>query len=345
MGSKILLNIIKDAFSYRKLFTENHFHPKELAAQGDQLIKGIRQRNYLKDVEGRINLDMTLEEIKADPEAFTREIDDFIASKMKDKYSYALRFDHLIQYLNGVGETNLSNEFLKRYKYKDADRRRLAILKYLHEDAAGKNQREIAEQFGIDEKTYREDMNTLMDGFHFMGTTIKIDGNNKTKSVYSSPVHPLFLALNTTQVWSLIVGSKLLTESTFFGPDFTEIVDMIYTQLSPMARAIIDRDSEQYGFTLDEHDLQYKNSEVYYKAYVKNKISRKLCHLLRKGETCKIHYNDPESPDVKKLIVGTISIYIDDDLSLDQIKVNTETGSILVKISSIIEISELLQAE
>ncbi len=143
---------------------------------------------------------------------------------------------------------------------------------------------------------------------------------------------------DTTQVWSLIVGSRLLSKATIFEPGLAEIIDMIYTQLSPLARGIIDRDSEKYGFQPEWHDLKYTNSLDYYRASVKNAVYRKLCHILRKGEECTIRYTDPEAPDEEKTVTGIISIYIDENLALDQIRVKTETDDIIVRISRITDV-------
>lgn len=339
MESKCLRDLIVDAFHYHKPLAENSFQYGQLEDQGDRLLQGITNKNNTSGInsDGCICLEAPLESIKSDSDSFIRYIDDFISGQTKDKYSYALRFDHLIQYLNHIYGLGLSNQFLNKYKYKDADRRRLGILKYLHEDAKGKTQKEIAEQFGIDEKTFRDDINALISGFTFMGTTMMISGLNKSGSIYNSPVHPIFLALNTTQVWSLLLGLKLLSKSTIFESDHSVIANLVYSQLTPFARNIVKTESDKQGVEFSQRDLQFTNTLD----HLKDRASKQICHYLRKGEACTIHYFSSDVSHPSKTVVGIPSIYIGDSTNFDHIEVKSDKSSILIKISSIIDISSV----
>jgi hypothetical protein len=169
-----------------------------------------------------------------------------------------------------------------------------------------------------------------------MGTTMTISGHNKSGSIYSSPVHPLFLALNTTQVWSLLVGLKLLSKNTVFESDHSEIANLVYTQLSPFARNIVNSESDKYGDEFAQQKLQFTNTLD----YLKGRVSTQICHFLRKGEACTICYL-PDDSDSSKTVVGIPTIYIGDSTNFDQIEVKSDNSPVLIKISSIINISSV----
>lgn len=336
MAEDAFFHLINEAFSYKKPLPENQFQPGQLREQGELLIQGIRKRNRssAKYSDGMIPSNLSIYDIRRDPESFQRDIEDFIAGQAKDKYAYCLRFSHLLLFLNAVYGTAISLDFLKKFKYKDADRRRLEILKYLHEDANGKNQREIAEAFGIDEKTLREDLRVLSNGFTFMGTTLHINGHAKSGAIYNSPTHPVFLALNTTQVWSLIVGMQLLSKNTYFEHDISEIANLLYTQLSPFAGSFIEKECSKHDIPIGPVDLCFKTSA----GYQKEEAKKKLCHYLRKGSCCTIRYIDADDPEKTDTIQGIPSVFIDENMSFDHIQVQSEIGRHLLKTTHILEI-------
>lgn len=82
--------------------------------------------------------------------------------------------------------------------------RRVEILKLLQ----GKEMRtsEIAENFGVDERTIRTDMQALRDGIDILGIKIKIESKHpgKQKHYYKSTVHPILLALNLSELFALL---------------------------------------------------------------------------------------------------------------------------------------------
>ena len=336
METTKLSDLIDHAFSRRRVHTD-YFKNEEIDGQRKQLIKGIKA-NALKhnsDSGCVINLDSTLKDISTNIDSFQSDVEEFISSLTKDKYLYALRFDLLIQYMNEKYSLSISNEFLNKFKFKDADQRRIAILKYLHEDAAGKSRQDIALAFGIDEKTLREDMNILKDGFHFMGNTMHIEGHDKAGKIYSSPVHPLFLALNTTQIWSLIMGLKLLPKGSVLEFDLSEIADMIYAQLSPFAKKIIDDKSDEYSISLSTHELEFKDS----RQFMRQNLYSRLSQILRKSASCQIVFWDEQIPGAQSKVVGYPAIFIDDNYKLDRISITIADGSkIIINKENLIDI-------
>lgn len=113
------------------------------------------------------------------------------------------------------------------------------ILKLLQ----GKEMRtsEIAEHFGIDERTIRTDIDILRQGFDLFGTKIKIesrhyDGN--PRHYYKSTVHPIILALNSNELLSLL---KLLEEAqtSAAGEVYKHIFNSVYSQITDYAEELL----------------------------------------------------------------------------------------------------------
>jgi len=103
---------------------------------------------------------------------------------------------------------------LSNFKYKDRSERLLKMLKYLHSGA--KKREQIAHDFGISERTLADDLKNLLDGFLFLENTMKISVLERKKNTYHSLIHPIFLALNTSEIYALTVGLKILCQDTVF---------------------------------------------------------------------------------------------------------------------------------
>jgi len=116
--------------------------------------------------------------------------------------------------------------------------RRVEILKLLQ----GREMRtcEIAEYFGVDERTIRTDIQALRDGMDILGMKIKIESKHpgKQEHYYKSTVHPILLALNSSELFALL---KLLTtaKSQDRGEIYEHIFDLVYSQITDYAKGLI----------------------------------------------------------------------------------------------------------
>ncbi len=126
--------------------------------------------------------------------------------------------------------------------------RRLEIVKLLQ----GKEMRtsEIADHFGVDERTIRMDINELRKGFDFFGTKIKIeskhyDGN--PRQYYKSTVHPIILALNSSELFALLkLLENAMTEPA--GEVYKQIFNSVYSQITDYAEKLFtDKFSKKYS--------------------------------------------------------------------------------------------------
>lgn len=120
----------------------------------------------------------------------------------------------------------------------DKIERQIEILKLLH----GKKMRtgEIAEYFGVDDRTIRSDVDELRRGVNILGSVFRIESKHEgsQRHYYRSTVHPLILGLNLSELFMLL---KLLEEKSegAGGEVYQNIFDSIYGQLTDYAEKII----------------------------------------------------------------------------------------------------------
>ncbi|MDR1396208.1 MAG: hypothetical protein LBJ14_00510 [Desulfarculales bacterium] len=113
--------------------------------------------------------------------------------------------------------------------------RRLEILKLLH----GKEMKtsEIAEYFEFDDdRTIRTDLQALRTGMTVLGTKIQIEEQRRGHAnlSYKSTIHPIFLALNLSELFALL---KLLEEASegLHHEVYGRLLDCIRSQITPYA--------------------------------------------------------------------------------------------------------------
>ena len=124
--------------------------------------------------------------------------------------------------------------------------RRLEILKYLQggEKHIGQIVTDLLgnRNDSIDTRTIRKDLEVLRKGMDVLGTTVKIEESRKghAKLYYESTVHPVFLALNLTELFALLQLLEKNAEDRVIGPELQAIFDKVYGQTTEYARGIID---------------------------------------------------------------------------------------------------------
>ena len=147
--------------------------------------------------------------------------------------------------------------------------RRIQILKLLQ----GKEMRtsEIAEYFNKDERTIRADIQELRDGLDVLGTKFKIESKHDgdQKHYYKSTVHPIILALNSSELFALL---KLLENSKKQSRDVYEhIFNEVYSQITDYAdKLIAHKLNEKYDKSNILNRLEeeaFKNSNDYKLVY------------------------------------------------------------------------------
>lgn len=147
--------------------------------------------------------------------------------------------------------------------------RKVELLKLLQ----GKEMRtgEIAEHFEVEELTIREDMKALRDGMDILGIKIKIESKHpgNQKHYYISTVHPILLALNSSELFALL---KLLENAILQdrGEIYKHIFEQVYSQITDYAEGLIaNKLKNKYKKTeisnlLEEEAIKHKDIMLVY---------------------------------------------------------------------------------
>lgn len=201
-------------------------------------------------------LNTSIENILKDEE-FVVNIIDGVKSYPNDKAKLSERLELFLDYLEKKYKYKYSKRAFENFKIKEKNERLLLMLKYLH--TGDKTRADIAEEFGISERTVSDYINVLQDGFSFLGTEMSIQGVDRGTNKYRSLIHPTFLALNSSEIYSLTVGLKLLSKDTVFEQSLGRVADLVYEQLSQSAQEMIDIHKDDTVY-FKEDEMKFINS-------------------------------------------------------------------------------------
>jgi predicted DNA-binding transcriptional regulator YafY len=172
--------------------------------------------------------------------------------------------------------------------------RRIEILKILQ----GREMRtgEIAEYFNVDERTIRTDIQELRDGIDILGLKIRIESKHagNQKHYYTSNVHPIMLALNSSELYALL---KLLEDAMMQsrGEVYKHIFEEVYSQITDYAEALIaDKLKNKY----DKTEITNLLEEEAFKLH--NDL--KLIYWEKSGRFIEISYRNEEAMTVNEKV-------------------------------------------
>lgn len=227
-------------------------------------------------------LHSSITDILNDNSEFIINIIEGVKSYPNDKCKLSERLEKLLIYLkNKYGLEFYINTF-ENFKIKDKNIRLLQMLKYLH--AGEKSRSEIAEDFGVSERTVADDLSVLQDGFTFLSTEMKIGKLERGSNKYKSIIHPIFLAMNSSEIYSLTVGLKLLSKGTVFEDSLNRIANAVYEQLSETSKDMIDKHVDNI-VCFDNDSLQFIDSSRLGRLY-----NRPFTYYLKEPILCKVTY-------------------------------------------------------
>ncbi len=265
-----------------------------------------------------------------DPGSFTAGIEAGLRSYPKDKQIQASRLLILLQYIVNQYSCSMDLEFLQNFKCRSREERLLRILKYLHDGS--KSRADIADTFGISERTLNQDLKILLDGFEFMDISMKVSKLQRGNT-YSSLIHPLFLALRTDEIFSLTVGLKLLSRGTIFEDTLGNIADTVYKQLSPYAQKIVDQHSKSNNISYSDSEMQFVKSDD----LMKKQTRSKLPYYLKEPIACWVQYDDA---GVEKQAQGCLHFYNDGNERWQKVMIKNEEEEIVIGIKDVIRIAK-----
>lgn len=176
-------------------------------------------------------------------------------------------------------ESDLYNKKYYEYPFE----RQLEIAKYLHIERTAK---EIIQEFEIDERTMRKDLQELENGITVLGSKIQIKKEKKgRKYYYKTTLHPVFLPLNLTEVYALTVYlDRVIDEKDPNAKIIKNISQRIKSQLSDYAYSKIFGDEIEFrkeNKYIDDKEMATQRSGIY-------------MYLMKSGQNCKFIWNDSE---------------------------------------------------
>ena len=266
------------------------------------------------------------------PDDFYDGVLEGFRSYASDKYVLSQRLESLLQHLKNRYGMAISGKLPDNFKCRDSNERRLRILKYLH--TGDKSREQIAEAFGISERALADDLKALTaeDGYEYLGSRMTIEKLAHTKNTYRSLIHPVFLAMNGSEIYAMTVGLKLLSRGTVFEKDLGRVADEVYAQLSPAAHGIVDWHTEAQEISFDPDDRQFISTSV-----LMQNSEIPFAYFLKQPIPCQIDYL---SGAEKKTAVGTIHLSADVDRDFKRIIVKTDEGTLNLDMAQVLWIGQ-----
>ncbi|MTI83927.1 MAG: hypothetical protein FH756_08465 [Firmicutes bacterium] len=317
-----LLGVIKEVAGWKKADTDALCSFFENYHGGKTKVPGEKRPDILNS---------KLEDITADPERFVEDMVDGIRSYPNDKYKLAFRLERLVKHLRNKYDLSVNEGVFENFKYRDRNERLLKMLKYLH--TAEKSRAEIASDFGISERALAQDLKTLLDGYEFMDSNMQVTRLDRKKNTYRSMIHPVFLAMNTQEIYAMTVGLKLLSRGTVFEESLGRIADATYKQLSDYAKEMVDSHVDGEKITFGDDDQGFINTEELMK-----RREKPFAYFLKEPIECKVTFLE-KGKDAG--ISGTLHLADEGVSGFDKIIVQSENGRREMNIESVCKIVKI----
>lgn len=201
----------------------------------------------------------------------------------------------------------------------DSFERKIDLLKTLNEN---KTKAELMEHYNIGSNPLLKDINELIDGTTLLGQKVKIRDIQKEKGkiIYQSTIHPIFMPLNLTEVYFLIVGLKSLSKEheSFSSRIYDNLANRIYSQLSEYARKKIYSKCKQMGMSFPYDDELEEFSESMDEEKMAKIVDNTLAYLWKAGAKCNIYMKNDDKTIYNCYIeynISTKDIYIKDSIT------------------------------
>lgn len=202
---------------------------------------------------------------------------DFVDKYIKDKKSTSMQKIHLefCRYLEKITNNKYFSSLENRNISITPIERRLDILKECH---GYFKISELAEKYDVDQSTINDDIKKIENGIKFMGTDINPTIIcEKTKKRYEDTVHPVFLALNLTEVNTLMkILPEILNEINTESLERKQQIKMINSIIERMKSQLSDYACKR--IKIERKDIKLKF--ISEKDIVENEDS-KLCFLCK----------------------------------------------------------------
>lgn len=218
-------------------------------------------------------------------DSLRKAVEDFIRSICFSKRLYASKsVNNFFKTLPQIGDIKVCRTD-KAFRGPELD---ILLLKHMQ---GGKNsthivatQQQYADEFDMTLQAMQKRINDMQNGKEILGHQVMIETGGRGHASYDDTVHPVFLALNLSEVYLLTVALKKAFGETEFEDDAGCIANDIYQQLSEYAKVRISRQGETIGIAFKEGDPYLP---IGYRCEEENAI-----YFLKSGERCRLTIGD-----------------------------------------------------
>jgi len=273
-------------------YLEKYISEKEICPETLRHLSELLKREAL----GKNNIEW----VQSHLDETNKMISSFIRSYFDERENVITSINCYMNYLKKFGLDYASDRFCQVDKIYRGDEMKIKLLKYLQQPRG--NREEIAEHFNMSSNAINAHLSELQNGCDILGSNVKIDPSRGTNE-YDSTIHPVFLALNLSEIFTLTVALKNCTKKSVFADTANDIADDVYRQLTDYGKGIIDKRAKEAGVRFEDSKGGYRQ-EIDEKSDKKEILKQKNRHrsyLLKSGSPCKIFYSENTEPMCGKL--------------------------------------------
>lgn len=256
------------AHSLEKFFDYASYHQRELFINGK-----IKQRDFMKAYRAYAR------SIFEEREIFITSMNELINTIIENDLFHAA---------NDRDNPGKGGQIDKIY---DSTEMKVKILKFLQGSRHGKTREAIAEHFNISVRALNNRLKALQDDEnHILGTKVAITVERGT-NLYDSTTHPIFLALNLTEVYGLLLCLMSADEKlSSLDSAITNIIKDVVNQLTDYAKDIL----KNTGLPVDDYATDGPRS------FRQEPIESNYLHAMKTGSDCQLVLYDHEKPIIGK---------------------------------------------
>lgn len=247
-------------------------------------------------IEAGVPYEISIESLKLN-EGFRGNLENTLLSLLisatTSKEEIRKRIVSFKNYLNKVHKVDIVLDEAFEVKIPDKYERLVDLLKMLQE---GKTSDQIQEQYNISKVTLNEDIKKLIFGTSILGQEVQIRDIDSEEGhvTYQSTCHPIFLPLNLTEVYYLLIGLKSLAKDhdSFSGSIYDNLANRVYSQLSDYGKNKVDNRCSQLNIWFPEEDELKRYQKFRDEEDMAKHVENTLSFLWKAGIMCNIELSN-----------------------------------------------------
>lgn len=273
-------------------------------------------------------------------EAIAAAIKESVMSYTRVKNTSIKIYNDFVSFIKDKYRINIPVEFPPTFP-SEFDRQ-MYIVKELHEK--GRDIAYFKDKLWISERTIEEDLSNLRseEGVFILGQRVRVKGIERQNGniEFKSTVHPIFLALNLTQVIVMLQGLKHMTEDGAYKEYALKLSANIWNELSDYARRRIKKITGMLSLDLSWYEEldRYRSNELFFTeqecSYEEG--AGNILDFLKNGKECAIEFID--SNGESKILTNCIIKKFDPQRR--EIEVSSNGKPYTVNIVSIVKTRE-----